>query len=225
MARVVTFGELMMRLNPPAFQRFSQARQFEFYFVGGEANVAASCAGFGHDVSYVTALPDNEIAAVALRHLRYWGVDTSHIVTAEGRLGVFYVENGASQRASVVVYDRAYSSVSLAAPSVYDWPAILKGAAWFHTTGISPAISDNAARATLEALRTAKAAGATTSFDLNYRRKLWSREQAKRTVEPMLKHVDLLIGNEEDAKDVLGIEAAHTDVDAGKLDHAAYRRV
>ena len=225
MAKVVTYGELLMRLNPPHLQRFSQARRFELYFVGGEANVAASCANYGHASAFVTALPDNDLAVAAKRHLNYWGIDTSHILTCGERIGIVFVEAGASQRASNVIYDRRNSAVSEADPSAYDWPKILTGCDWFHTTGITPALSPGAATAARDALKAARDAGARTSFDLNYRRKLWDREAARRGVEPLLEYVDVLIGNEEDAKDVLGIEAEHTDIDSGKVDRDAYRGV
>ncbi|MCA9101184.1 MAG: sugar kinase [Planctomycetales bacterium] len=226
MARVVTFGEIMMRLAPPGYQRFIQAHSFDVSYAGGEANVAASLAQFGHEASFVTVLPDNALADAAIAFLRYYGVDTSRVVRSNvGRLGVYFLETGAAQRASRVIYDRAGSTVAITPPDVYDWSQILNGYDHFHTTGITPALGENCARATLDALRTAKQLGLTTSFDLNYRAKLWSTATARRTVEPMLEFVDTVIGNEEDAKNVLGIEAAGTDVQRGEVQHAAYEEV
>jgi 2-dehydro-3-deoxygluconokinase len=227
MARVLTFGEIMMRLATPGYQRFIQATQFDVSYAGGEANVAVALAGFGHEAAYVTVLPaNNPLAEAAVAQLRFYGVDTSLIQRSPGgRLGVYFLETGAAQRASRVVYDRSNSSIALAPADSFDWPTLLAGRHAFHTTGITPALSESCARAALEALRTARSMGLLTSFDLNYRAKLWSREQARRTVEPLLKHVDLVVGNEEDAKDVLGIVAERTDVQGGRIEHAAYESV
>jgi 2-dehydro-3-deoxygluconokinase len=225
MARILAFGEIMLRLNPPGFERLGQATRLEMRFGGGEANVAVSCVQLGHEAAFVTALPDHEIGDACIARLRAHGVDTRGIVRRPGRIGIYFLENGASQRGSKVLYDRAGSVAAVLGPEAYDWPALLQGCAWFHTTGITPAISDHAAEAAGQAMRAARAAGATVSFDLNYRKKLWSREKARKTVEPLLASVDLLIGNEEDAKDVLGIEARHTDVQSGAVDRAAYREV
>lgn len=227
MARVLTFGEIMMRLATPGHQRFLQATHFEVTYAGGEANVAVSLAAFGHQAAYLTVLPEqNPFAESALAGLRYYGVDTSPAVFQRaGRMGVYFLETGASQRASKVVYDRAGSAISLAKAEQFDWPRLLAGYQAFHTTGITPALSPACAQATLDALRTARSLGLKTSFDLNYRAKLWSREAARQTVEPLLAHVDLLIGNEEDAKDVLGITARETDVASGRIAHAAYESV
>lgn len=227
MARVLTFGEIMMRLATPGFERFIQATRLEVSYAGGEANVAVSLAGFGHDAAYLTVLPaGNPLADAAIAQLRYYGVDTSPILrTANGRLGVYFLETGAAQRASRVVYDRAQSAIAMAPAENYDWPALLAGRQAFHTTGITPALSPQCARAVAEALQTARSMRLHTSFDLNYRAKLWSREQARRTIEPLLKNVDLVVGNEEDAKDVLGITADATDVQGGRISHAAYHGV
>lgn len=226
MARVVTFGEIMMRLATPAHQRFVQTHSFDITYAGGEANVAVSLAAFGHDAAYVTVLPHGPLAEAAIGSLRYYGVDTSMVLRSDvGRLGLYFLESGASQRPSQVIYDRANSSIALAPPSIYDWPQLLTGAQAFHTTGITPALGDGPAQATHEALRTAKQAGLLTSYDLNYRGKLWTREKARATVEPMLEHVDLVVGNEEDAKDVLGITAERTDVTSGRIEHGAYESV
>ena len=234
--RVVTFGEIMGRLAPPSLLRFTQALPgpLEFTFGGGEANVAASLALFGLDAAFVTALPaGNAVADACVNRLRGLGVDTSGILrTAAGRLGLYYLETGANQRGSNVIYDRAGSAVDLAPAAAYDWPALLAGAAWFHVTGITPAIGANTAAASLAAVRAAKAAGLTVSCDLNYRKKLWQWEPgtkpqalAERTMRQLLPYVDVVIGNEEDAEKVLGIRAAGTDVEAGELDVAAYAGV
>ncbi len=226
MARVITFGEIMMRLASPGHQRIVQARSFDVTYAGGEANVAVSLANYGHDAAFVTVLPENPLGDAAEAYLRCFGVDTSPVLRSEsGRMGVYFLEAGASQRASQVIYDRAGSAVALAPPSTYNWEELFKGRDAFHTTGITPALSEGCAQATSQALQTAKAAGLFTSFDLNYRGKLWTREQAQKTVQPMLKHVDLVIGNEEDANDVLGIAADKTDAAAGHIDHGAYERV
>jgi 2-dehydro-3-deoxygluconokinase len=227
MARVVTFGEIMMRLATPGHQRFIQAGQFEVTYAGGEANVAVSVAAFGHDAVFVSVLPEkNPLADAVEASLRYYGVDPSGVLRRdEGRLGIYFLESGAAQRPSKVIYDRAHSAVSLAAPSIYDWPALLSGADAFHTTGITPALGPNCAAVAADALRTAKSQGLLTSYDLNYRGKLWSREQARSTVEPMLADVDLLIGNEEDAKDVLGIVARMSDAARGQILRADYEEV
>lgn len=226
MAKVVTFGEIMMRLAPPGFQRLIQATQFDVTYAGGEANVAVSLAAFGHEAIYVTAVPDSPLGEAALANVRYYGVDTSRCLKVPGgRLGVYFLETGASQRPSTVIYDRADSAIAKAPADAFDWPAIFAGCDAFHTTGITPALSANAAEATRIALQAAKSQGLYTSFDLNYRRKLWSPEQAKATIEPLLPYVDLVIGNEEDAKDVLGIAAEKTNITAGQIDRQAYERV
>lgn len=226
MARTITFGELMMRLATPGQQRFLQAGEFEVTYAGGEANVAVSLAAFGHEAAYVTVLPHNPLADAAVASLRYYGVDTATVLrTKEGRLGLYFLEAGASQRPSKVIYDRAGSSIALAPASLYDWRKLLAGRQWFHTTGITPALGENCAQATADALRTAKELGLLTSFDLNYRAKLWSRDKARQIGGPLLRQVDLLIGNEEDAKDVLGIVADKTDVKSGQIDRAAYEGV
>ena len=234
--RVVTFGEVMGRLAPPLLQRFTQALPgtLDFTFGGGEANVAASLATFGLDAAFVTALPANHAVADACIHrLRGLGVDTGGIVrTPTGRLGLYYLETGANQRGSNVIYDRAGSAVDITPADAYDWPALFAGADWFHITGITPAISANTAAASLVAVQAAKAAGLTVSCDLNYRRKLWQwepgtpqRALAERTMRQLVPYVDVVIGNEEDADKVLGIQAAGSDVEAGELDVEAYAGV
>ncbi len=226
MPRTLCFGEIMMRLATPGHQRLLQASTLEITYAGGEANVAVSLAAFGHQAAFVTVLPDNELGRAAAAHLRYWGVDTSPVVfTRSGRLGLYFLETGASQRPSKVLYDRAGSSIALAPPESYPWSDLLRGCAAFHTTGITPALGSQCAKATSDALRAARDAGALTSFDLNYRSKLWSPEQARATIEPLLPLVDVLVANEEDAEQVLGIRAEKTDVGTGRIDHAAYEQV
>jgi 2-dehydro-3-deoxygluconokinase len=226
----------MGRLAPPALERFTQALpgSLEFTFGGGEANVAASLALFGLEAAFVTALPaGNAVADACVNRLRGLGVDTSGIVrTKEGRLGLYYLETGANQRASNVIYDRAGSAVDITPADAYDWPTLFAGADWFHITGITPAISANTASASLVAVKAAKEAGLTVSCDLNFRKKLWRwepgtapRDLAERTMRQLLPYVDVVIGNEEDAEKVLGIHAAGTDVEAGELDVAAYTGV
>ena len=226
MARALTFGEIMLRLATPGHERIIQATSFEASYAGGEASVAVSLAAFGHEAACVTVLPKNALGDAAAAWLRYYGVDTSAILrTDDGRLGVYFLETGAAQRASTVLYDRARSSIAVTPASAYDWRKLLAGRDAFHTTGITPALSGSCAQATREALTTAKKLGLLTSFDLNYRSKLWSRRKARATVGPLLKQVDLLIGNEEDAEDVLGIAAEKTDVRTGQVDRSAYEGV
>lgn len=232
---VVTFGEIMGRVAPPGFLRFTQALpgSMEYTFGGGEANVAVSVAQLGGKSSFVTALPKHAIADACINNLRGLGVDTSHIVrTAEGRLGLYYLEAGANQRPSNVIYDRDYSSVMITPPTAYDWPGIFAQAGWFHVTGITPALSKNAALATLAALRAADEAEVTISCDLNFRKKLWNwkqgmkpRQLAEETMRQLLPYIDVVIANEEDAEQVLGIKAAGTDVEAGTLKVDAYCEV
>ena len=225
MKRVVTFGEIMMRLNPPGYGRFIQAKEFEASYAGGEANVAVSLAQFGLEAAYVTKAPSHEIGQSAVNELRRFGVDTKNIIRGGERLGIYFVEKGASQRASKVIYDRSNSAIALAGPEEFNWKEILKGAQWFHFTGITPALSDNAAAACMDAVKTARGLGVTVSCDLNYRKKLWTREKAKAVMSGLLPHVDLCIANEEDAADVLGIHAAGQDVDKGEINAEAYAAV
>lgn len=226
MAKLVTFGEIMMRLATPDHQRIVQATQLEVTYAGAEANVAVSAAALGHEAALVTTLPHGPLGDAAVASLRHYGVDVSQVVrSAYGRLGIYFLETGASQRPSRVVYDRGHSSVAEAPPSSYDWGAILAGRQAFHTTGITPALSEQCATAARSALHQAKQQGLLTSLDLNYRARLWSRDQAKETIEPMLADVDLVVANEEDADAVLGIRADKTDVEQGVLDRAAYEAV
>ena len=220
--RIVCFGEIMMRLNPESYLRFTQASRFEASYAGGEANVAVSLANYGMDASYVTKLPDNDLGRSARNALRQFGVDTRDIVWGGPRLGIYFVEKGASQRASKVIYDRAGSSIALAKRADFDWDKILDGAGWFHFTGITPALGGENPAICLDALEVCKAKGITVSCDLNYRGKLWTREQAGETMAKLVPFVDVCIANEADAADVFGIRAAGTDVDSGKLNKDGY---
>lgn len=222
MSKVITFGEIMLRLNPEGYLRFVQADKYEATFGGGEANVAVSLANYGMDASFVTKLPSHEIGQCAINELRRYGVDTSKIVRGGPRVGIYYAEKGASQRPSKVIYDRAGSSIALAQPSDFNWDEIFEGADWFHFTGITPALGENLPEICLEACKAAHERGITVSCDLNYRKKLWTREQARECMSKLVPYVDVCISNEEDAKDVFGIEAENTDIDSGKLNHVGY---
>jgi 2-dehydro-3-deoxygluconokinase len=242
--RVVTFGEIMLRLAPPGFERFLQTPQFMATFGGGEANVAVALAALGAPASYVTVLPDKHpVADAAIAELRRFGVDTSHIVRGKGRLGIYYLEAGANQRPSKVVYDRDSSAIALAGPGAIAWDAVFgartgpaepgsvvrarssDAAAWFHLTGITPALSSSAAELSLEGLRHARAAGLTISCDLNYRKNLWKWGKPASEVMPEIARlVDIVIANEEDVQMTLGLEAG-VDVNSGKLDLDQYRRL
>jgi 2-dehydro-3-deoxygluconokinase len=215
----------MLRLAPEGYYRFVQAASFGAIYGGGEANVAISLANFGIDVAFVTKLPKHEIGQAALNTLRQFGVDTSRITRGGARVGIYFLEKGASQRASKVIYDRAGSSIATASASDFDWDAILKDASWFHFTGITPALGDAVAEITLEAVKAAKAKGLTVSCDLNYRKNLWSKEKAGEVMGKLVPHVDLCIANEEDASDVFGIKAGGTDVTTGKISHEGYKEV
>ena len=222
MPKVITFGEIMMRLNPEGYRRFLQAHEFEVSFAGGEANSAVSLANYGIDTAFVTKLPNTDIGQMVINDLRRVGVDTSLICRGGGRLGIFFLEKGASQRASKVIYDRAYSAIAMAEPEDFDWDAIFDGAQWFHFTGITPALGGKLPEICLQACKAAKRLGVTVSCDLNYRNKLWSREEAGRVMTTLMPYVDVCISNEEDAKDVFGIEAENTDIEGGKLNHEGY---
>jgi len=225
MGKIITFGEIMLRLAPEGYFRFVQAESYGATFGGGEANVAVSLANFGMDVAYVTKLPKHEIGQAAINRLREFGVDTTLIARGGNRIGIYYLEKGASQRPSKVIYDRAHSSIAEAGPDDFDWKKIFSGASWFHFTGITPAISDSAAAITLDACKAAKETGLTVSCDLNYRKNLWSREKAGTVMANLMKFVDICIANEEDASDVFGIRAEGTDVSSGKISHAGYEQV
>jgi len=222
---VVTFGEIMLRLSPPPGARFKQASNFDVTYGGAEANVAASLAQMGLPSRFVTALPKNDLGEAALGKLRSVGVDTSAILRQGDRIGIYFLEHGASQRPSRVIYDRAESAVSRIQPGEIDWEAVFTGARWFHWTGITPALSENAAELTREAVRAANSMGLTVSTDLNYRSKLWSKERAREVMTSLVEQVDVVVGNEEDAADVFGIRAGDTDVDQGALNFEAYEDV
>jgi len=221
--RVVTFGEIMLRLSPPGFERFFQSPVLAATFGGGEANVAVSLAQFGLDSHYVTRLPTHAIGDAAVRALRAEGVDTRHVIRGGSRVGIYFAETGASQRASTVIYDRAHSAISEMAADAVDWKAVMQGAAWFHVTGITPALGEKAAGATKAAVEAAKRAGAKVSVDLNYRKKLWTEAQAQAVMRPLMRDVDLVIANEEDLQAVLGVGVKDTDVTSGALNVDAYR--
>ncbi|MBE7041121.1 MAG: sugar kinase [Ruminococcaceae bacterium] len=225
MAKVVTFGEIMLRLQTYDYQRLIQATGLEAKFGGGEANVAVSLANYGHDAHFVTKLPDNLIGAWCESELRKYNVKTDYIAKGGERVGIYFVEKGASQRASTVTYDRAHSSISTAKPADFDWDAIFDGADWFHFTGITPALSDDAAELCLLACKAAKAKGVTVSCDLNFRKKLWTSEKAGKVMGGLMEYVDVCIANEEDAEKVFGIKASATDITTGELSDAGYRDV
>ena len=220
--KVVTFGEVMLRLAPENYLRFVQSEKYEATFGGAEANVAVSLANYGVDAAFVTKLPAHEIGQAAINSLRKFGVDTSEIVRGGNRVGIYYCEKGASQRPSKVIYDRAGSSIATASYGDFDWDKIFDGVNWFHFTGITPALSDETAKITVEACKKAKEKGITISCDLNFRKKLWSKEKAGEVMGELCKYVDYCIANEEDAKDVFGIEADNTDINSGKLDRNGY---
>ncbi len=220
--KIVTFGEIMMRLNPEGYLRFVQASKFEATYAGGEANVAVSLANYGIEASFVTKLPSNPLGESARNELRRFGVSTEDIVWGGSRLGIYFVEKGASQRASKVVYDRAGSSIALARRSDFDWAKILKGARWFHFTGITPALGGELPSICLDALKVCKTRHITVSCDLNYRGKLWTKAEAGKCMAKLVPYVDVLIANEADAADVFGIVGKGSDVESGKLDKHGY---
>lgn len=220
--RIVTFGEIMLRLNPEGYRRLVQADRLESSYAGGEANVAVSLAQYGMDAAFVSKVPAHEVGQCAVNALRRFGVDTKHMIRGGERLGIYFVEKGASQRASKVIYDRAGSAIALSKAKEYDWDSIFEGADWFHWTGITPALGGELPKICLEACQAARKRGVKISCDLNYRKKLWSSEEAGRVMAQLMPYVDVCIANEEDAKDVFGIEAENTDINAGKLDHEGY---
>ena len=223
--KVVTLGEIMLRLSTPDYKRFVQSDSFDVTYGGGEANVAAALCNYGLNGTFVTKVPNNPIGQSAINHLRRYGVDTQFIVRGGDRLGIYFLESGASMRASQVLYDRAGASIAEVELDEFDFDKILEGADWFHTTGITPALSDKAAAVAEAALRTAKAKGITTSIDLNYRKKLWSKEKAREVMTKLCKWVDVCIGNEEDADTTLGFKAEGTDVTKGELNLEGYKSV
>ena len=223
--KVVTFGELMLRLEPPGYLRFVQTENLSATFGGAEANVAISLANFGADSCYVTKLPSHEIGQAAVNSLRKFGVNTQYIVRGGPRVGIYYNERGASQRGSKCIYDRAGSSIQLSKPEDFDWKQIMQGASWFHITGITPALGPNLVQSCIEAAEEAHKAGATVSLDLNYRAKLWSREEANKAMTELCKYVDICVANEDDAADVFGIKAENTDTTKGELSTEGYKSV
>ena len=225
MAKVITFGELMLRLQPFNYERFVQASSVEFTFGGGEANVAVSLANYGMDAAFVSKLPAHAIGQAAVNSLRRYGVDTSMIVRGGDRVGIYYNEKGASQRGSVCIYDRAHSAIQMASREDFDWDKIFEGAEWFHFTGITPALGANVVEICRDACKSAKAKGIKISCDLNYRGKLWTRAQAKEAMTDLAQYIDVCISNEEDAKDVFGIEAENTDIYAGEINREGYKSV
>ena len=225
MPKVVTFGEIMLRLSPPGFERFFQSPVLSATFGGGEANVAVSLAHFGCDSYYVTRLPSHAIGDAAIRALRAEGVRTDFIVRGGERVGIYFAESGASQRASSVIYDRAGSAISEMDPDAVDWQRAFASAQWFHVTGITPALGASAAACTKNAIERAKAAGLRVSVDLNFRKKLWSEAEAQATMRPLMRSVDVVIANEEDIQSVLGLQVPDTNVTSGKLNLDGYRGV
>lgn len=225
MSKVITFGEVMLRLKSQGSERFFQSPTFEATFGGGEANVAVSLANYGMNAGYITVLPENDIANACLRELRGFGVDVTNVVKGEGRMGIYYLESGANQRPSKVVYDRAYSAIALAKSGDIDFAKAFSDATWFHITGITPAISQNAAELSMEAVKTAKKMGLTVSCDLNFRKNLWKYgKEAKEVMRELTKYVDVIIANEEDCQKSLGIEN-NQQVESGKLDTKKYEEL
>jgi 2-dehydro-3-deoxygluconokinase len=223
MPKTVCFGEIMLRLSPPGYERLLQSPTLNATFGGGEANVAVSLAHFGCDSHYVTRLPANPLGDAAIRTLRAEGVQVGHIVRGGSRIGIYFAETGASQRASAVVYDRSHAAISELEPGTVPWHDIFAGASWFHWTGITPALSPSAAACTRGAIEAARSAGCRVSVDLNYRRKLWSEQEAQRTMRPLMSLVDVVIANEEDLQAVLGIEVPQTNVTESTLSIAGFR--
>lgn len=223
-AKVVTFGEIMLRLSPPGFERLLQSPLLCATFGGGEANVAVSLSHFGLDSYYVTRLPANAIGDAVVRALRAEGVRTDHVVRGGSRVGIYFTETGASQRASTVIYDRAHSAISEIPSDAVAWDRVMDGAAWFHVTGITPALGEAGIAATKAAVAAAKQAGVRVSVDLNYRKKLWTEAQAQQTMRPLMRNVDVVIANEEDLQSVLGVPVEGADVRSGALDVTGYRR-
>ncbi len=225
MAKIVTMGEIMLRLSTPGNQKYIQATQFDINYGGGEANVAVSLANYGHDAEFVTKVPANPIGECAVASLRKYGVETKNIAKGGDRLGIYFLETGAAMRASNVTYDRANSAIATATAEDFDFDKIFDGADWFHFTGITPAVSDMAAELTEAACRAAKAHGVTVSCDLNFRKKLWTSEKAQKVMSNLMQYVDVCIGNEEDADKVLGFKPENTDVTSGALNLAGYESI
>lgn len=224
MKKIVTLGETMLRLSTPGNKRFVQSDSFDAVFGGGEANVAVSCANYGHEVYFVSKLPEHEIGQSAINALRKYGVKTDYIVRGGDRIGIYYLETGASMRPSKVIYDRAHSAIAEASATDFDFDKIMEGASWFHWSGITPAISEKAARLTELACQAAKRHHVTVSVDLNFRKKLWTKEQAQAVMRPLMQYVDVCIGNEEDAELCLGFKP-DADVVGGKTDAEGYKSI
>lgn len=224
MKKIVTLGEIMLRLSTPGNKRFVQSDSFDAVFGGGEANVAVSCANYGHEVYFVSKLPEHEIGQSAINALRKYGVKTDYIARGGDRIGIYYLETGASMRPSKVIYDRAHSAIAEASATDFDFDEIMEGASWFHWSGITPAISEKAARLTELACQAAKRHHVTVSVDLNFRKKLWTKEQAQAVMRPLMQYVDICIGNEEDAELCLGFKP-DADVVGGKTDAEGYKRI
>lgn len=222
MAKVVCFGEIMGRLCPQGYKKVVQTNNFDLTFAGGEANVAVSLANYGIEASYVTKLPDNDLGKLVKKTLKSYDVLLDHVVTGGERLGMYYVEKGASQRPSKVIYDRKYSAISMAETADFNWNEILKDAKWFHVTGITPALSDNCVEITREALKKCREKGITVSCDLNYRKNLWTTDEAKSVMSEFMSYVDVCVANEEDAEKVLGISAKDTNITKGELNRDGY---
>ena len=222
--KIVTLGEIMLRLSTPGNTRFVQSDSFDVVYGGGEANVAISCANYGHDAYFVTKLPEHEIGQAAVNTLRKYGVKTDYIIRGGDRIGIYYLETGVSMRPSKVIYDRAHSAIAEADATEFDFDAIMSGADWFHWSGITPAISDKAAELTQRACEAAKRHGVTVSVDLNFRKKLWTKEKAQSVMRPLMKYVDVCIGNEEDAEQCLGFKP-EANVDAGQTDCEGYKGI
>lgn len=222
--KVVSFGEIMLRLSPDGYYKLFQKPELNTSFCGAEANVAVALSNFGDEAEFVTALPDNDIGRAACRELMRYGVKTDNIVYTGDRLGIFFAEKGASQRPSKVIYDRKNSAIALADSSSFDWEKIFDGADWFHITGITPALSDSLTKISVDAVKAAKKAGLTVSCDINYRSRLWSAQKARPVMTEIMQYVDVCIGNEEDAEIVFGIKAGTTDVTKGQLDTDGYKK-
>lgn len=223
--KVLSFGEILLRLASPGYTKLFQKDSLDATFCGGEANVAVSLANFGIQSEFLTVVPDNDVGHASLNSLRYFGVDTSKTFFKNGRMGLYYLERGASQRPSKVIYDRAYSSISLVEPTDFDWEALFDGVTWFHWTGIDPALSDNMAQICEQACKKAREKGIAISCDLNFRKNLWSSEKAQKVMSNLVRYVDVCIANEEDADKVLGIKAPNNNVESGKLNKNGYEYV
>lgn len=225
MIKVLSFGEILLRLATPGYTKLFQKDNLDTTFCGGEANVAVSLSIFGLDSSFLTKLPANDVGVAAINSMRYFGVDISKVVYGKGRMGLYYLEKGASQRPSKVIYDREFSSISLASRNDFDWELIFKDVDWFHWTGINPAVSDDLAEICMDACKVAKSKGIKVSCDLNYRSNLWSSEKAQEVMKKLMPYVDVCIANEEDADKVLGIKSSGTDVKNGMLNVLGYQEV